>query len=51
MSVFWERDEANWARHEAKESERGECYQHHWQRTRWGGVCVQCGETVSEGEL
>jgi len=50
MTVNFERDEAMWARHEAKESER-ECYQHHWQRTRWGGVCVQCGETVKAGEL
>lgn len=51
MSVFWERDEANWAQRTATEAERGSCYQHRWQRTRWGGVCVQCGETVNGGEL
>lgn len=51
MSVSWERDEAMWARYEARESERGECYGHHWSKTAWGGVCVQCGSTVSKGEL
>ena len=50
MTVFWEGDEANWARRQP-ESQRGECHQHDWRATRWGGVCVQCGETVSEGEL
>lgn len=51
MSVFWERDEANWARHEAL-SRQGSCYQHVWRsNSRGGGTCVQCGDEVGEGEL
>lgn len=30
----------------------GDCYRHDWRRDGYGGgVCIECGETVSQGEL
>ncbi len=48
----WERDEYRAALEEAKSVGVVECYRHHWQSDRrGGGVCVNCGETVSAGDL
>lgn len=54
MSVFWERDEANWARHEAKEADRVGCGpgRHDMRRNgNGGGTCAACGESVAAAEL
>lgn len=52
MSVLFERDEAEWARREAERTRTvGECVEHSWRSTPWGGVCVACGETVNGADL
>ena len=48
----WERDEANWARYEAERANTlGPCHRHHWQATKWGGICTTCGETVDREDF
>lgn len=52
MSAWWERGEEIFARGDAYRNRTiGECRQHVWRKDRTGGVCVTCGETVSEEEL
>lgn len=50
---WWERGEEIFAREDARRAGTlGACHRHQWSSTRFGGgVCVNCGETVSEGEL